>query len=222
VPKHGFIRHNKNIRLKEKSENQLVFVLLYSEETLAMYPFKFDIRIAFSLNNKSIEVGHHIINLDSKPIYYSLGGHPAFNIQLFENEKIEDYYLEFDRSLSLETHLLTDQGLVSSKTRKILQNDKKINLTPHIFDDDALIFRNISSKKVDLISKKNGRILSVEYKDFKNLGIWAKPAAPYVCIEPWLGIADFENKDRNLREKVDIETLNPESEIYHAYYIKIN
>ncbi|PTX42483.1 galactose mutarotase-like enzyme [Christiangramia gaetbulicola] len=221
VPKHGFIRHNVKIRLKERSEHQLVFELLYSQETLEMYPFKFDFRIAFTLNGKSLEVNHHIINLDEKPIYFSLGGHPAFNILHFKNEKIEDYSLEFDRKMDLETYLLNDEGLVSSKTESVLKNEHKIQLTEHIFDQDALIFKNIKSKKVDLVSAKNGRILSVEYKDFRNLGIWAKPGAPYVCIEPWLGIADVEGTDQNLKKKEGILKLAAENEFNADYTISI-
>jgi len=221
MPKHGFIRNNENIRLKERSENQLVFELLYSEETLKMYPFKFDFRIAFTLRGKSVEVNHHIINLDAKPIYFSLGGHPAFNIQLFENEEIDDYSLEFDQKMNLNTHVLTEDGLVSSKIESVLNNENKIQLTENIFNKDALIFKNIKSKKVDLVSEKNGKILSVTYKDFKNLGIWAKPGAPYVCIEPWLGIADVEETDQNLKNKEGIVQLATAEEFNAGYSIKI-
>ncbi|MCB7480740.1 aldose 1-epimerase family protein [Christiangramia sediminis] len=221
IPKHGFIRHNENIRLKERTELQLVFELLYSEETLQMYPFKFDFRIAFTLNKKSIEVNHHVINLDEKPIYFSLGGHPAFNIQHFEKEKIEDYALVFDKKMDLETYVLNEEGLVSSKTKSVLNNENKIQLTENIFNKDAFIFKNIKSKKVDLISRKNGKILSVTYKDFKNLGIWAKPGAPYVCIEPWLGIADIEGTDQNLKNKEGIIKLEPENEFDADYSINI-
>ena len=221
VPKHGFIRYNKNIRLKERSEHQLVFELLYSDETLEMYPFKFDFRIAFTLNEKSIEVSHHIINLDSKPLYFSLGGHPAFNILHFENEKIEDYALQFDRKMNLDTYLLNNDGLVTSETKSILKDQSEIQLSENIFDNDALIFKNIQSKNVDLISKKNGKILSVTYKDFKNLGIWAKPGAPYVCIEPWLGIADVENTDQKIENKDGIIRLEAEDEFNADYIINI-
>jgi len=221
IPKHGFIRHNENIRLKERTEHQLVFELLYSDETLKMYPFKFDFRIAFTLNKKSIEVNHHVINLDKKPIYFSLGGHPAFNILHFENEKIEDYALIFDQKMDLETYVLNEEGLVSSKTKSVLNNENKIQLTENIFNKDALIFKNIKSKKVDLVSRKNGKILSVAYKDFKNLGIWAKPGAPYVCIEPWLGIADIEGTDQNLKNKEGIIKLEPENEFDADYSINI-
>lgn len=221
IPKHGFIRHNENIRLKERSENQLVFELVYSSETLKMYPFKFDFRIAFTLNKKSLEVNHHVINLDSRPIYFSLGGHPAFNILHFENEKIEDYSLEFDRKMDLETFILNEYGLVSSKTENVLNNENKIQLTENIFNKDALIFKNIKSKKVDLVSRKNGKILSVAYKGFKNLGIWAKPGAPFVCIEPWLGITDVEGTDQNFKNKEGIIKLDTKNEFTAEYTISI-
>ncbi|WP_367183296.1 hypothetical protein [Christiangramia sp.] len=125
IPKHGFIRNNKNMRLKEKSENHLVFELLYSEETLKIYPFKFDFRITFTLNEKRLEVTHHIINLDQKSIYFSLGGHPAFNIQHYENENIEDYSLVFDQKMELDTYLLNEAGLITSETKNILKNENK-------------------------------------------------------------------------------------------------
>jgi galactose mutarotase-like enzyme len=221
LPKHGFIRHNENIRLKEKSETQLVFELLYSEETLKVYPFKFSFRISFNLKENSLEVDHQIINLDTNAIYFSLGGHPAFNIQHFENEEIEDYSLVFDQKMDLSTHLLNSEGLISSKTEGILDNEHKIRLNRNIFDRDALIFKNIDSKKVDLVSAKNGKILSVDYSDFRDLGIWAKPGASYVCIEPWLGMADHENTDQNLKKKEGILKLKAKNEFNASYTIKI-
>ena len=221
MPKHGFVRHNENIRLKEKTGNRLVFQLDYSAETLDIYPFKFRFEISFQLNKKSLTVNHHISNLDDKPLYFSLGGHPAFNAPISKNEVYEDYYLEFDRKMDLRTYILSEEGLVSDATEGILDNEDKIRLHKELFDKDALIFKNIPSKKVALKSKNSGNILSVEYKDFKNLGIWAKPGAPYVCIEPWLGIADVEGTDQKLKNKEGIETLAAGKDFQAAYTIDI-
>ena len=221
MPKHGFIRHNENMRLKEKSENRLVFELIYSEESLKIYPFKFDFKIEFNLKGKSLEVKHYIINLDAQPMFFSLGGHPAFNICLFEKENISDYSIEFDRNMVLDKFLLNDNGLVSSKTESILNNEKEIRLSEDIFNNDALIFKDIPSKKAAILSNKKGKILSLEYKDFNNLGIWAKPGAPYVCIEPWLGIADVEGTDQDLKNKEGIIQLMPSKEFNASYAIII-
>ncbi|MGB8375935.1 MAG: aldose 1-epimerase family protein [Salegentibacter sp.] len=219
MPKHGFVRHNNNIDLKHRDENSLRFILAHSEETLELYPFKFYFEITFSLEGKSLKVSHKISNIDEKPMYFSLGGHPAFNAPLFEDETYDDYFLEFDQNMQLDTHLLNEDGLVSKKTETILDNDNKIRLRKDLFENDALIFKDIPSKKADLKSAKSGKILSVEYNDFKNLGLWAKPGAPYVCIEPWLGIADPEDTDQELKTKEGIIELRAREDFTASYTI---
>ncbi|WP_037320773.1 aldose 1-epimerase family protein [Salegentibacter sp. Hel_I_6] len=221
MPKHGFVRHDENIQLKEKTENSLVFELNSSEESLEIYPFKFRFEISFILNKKTVEVKHKLFNLDEKPLYFSLGGHPAFNAPISTNEVYEDYYLEFDQKMDLKTHVLGESGLVSHHTEGILDNEDKIRLHKELFAKDALIFKNIPSKKVALKSKNSGTVLSVGYSDFKNLGIWAKPGAPYVCIEPWLGIADIEGTDQNLKTKEGIEKLDSGNTFEASYFITI-
>ncbi|HSP12392.1 MAG TPA: aldose 1-epimerase family protein [Salegentibacter sp.] len=218
MPKHGFVRYNENIQLKSRSENELVFELEYSEASLAIYPFRFKLEIGFKLKDKNLEVSHRIYNLDDKTMYFSLGGHPAFNAPVSVNEVYEDYYLEFDQKLDLRSYLLNEEGLISERTLGILDNENKIWLKKDLFENDALIFKNISSKKVSLKSKNSGTVLSVEYEAFKNLGIWAKPGAPYVCIEPWLGIADVEGTDQNLKTKEGIEQLEA-GKIFKANYL---
>ena len=47
--------------------------------------------------------------------------------------------------------------------------------------------------------------LSTDGMDF--LGLWAKPGAPFVCIEPWHGIPDNVNTDGELANKEGIMTL---------------
>jgi galactose mutarotase-like enzyme len=217
LPRHGIIRNNSNIQLKEQHTDSLIFNLKYSKETLKNYPFKFNFEIKFQLKEKTLTVFYKITNLDYKPMYFSVGGHPAFNAPLSEGENYEDYYLEFDRNLDLNTYLLNEEGLISSETRTVIRNNNKIGLHKHLFDTDALIFKNIESKKVALKSKNSGTVLTVEYRDFKDLGIWAKPAAPYVCIEPWLGYADMEGTSQDLKTKEGIIELMP-SETFNASY----
>lgn len=221
MPKHGFIRHNNNLILKERADHRLVFELIYSEDSLKIYPFKFDFKIEFELKENKLIVSHYVANLDSKTMYFSLGGHPAFNICLFETESIEDYSIEFDHPLSLDRILLNDDGLISRQTEPVLQNERKIKLNQQIFDRDALIFENIGSKIATLKSRDHGTILSMEYPDFNDLGIWAKPGAKYVCIEPWLGMADVEGTSGELKDKKGIIALEATKEFVASYSIEI-
>lgn len=221
LPKHGFFRNSEAVVLKRQGKDHLVFSLKFYEETLKAYPFKFELEVSFILKGKSLEVKHEVFNLDEKPIYFSVGGHPAFNAPLFPGESYDDYYLEFDKNLELQTHILTADGLISNRTEGVLKEENKIHLRNDLFNNDALIFETISSKKISLNSKHSGKILAVEYSDFENLGIWAKPNAPYVCIEPWLGIADFADTDQELKNKVGIKKLMPTQSFSATYTIEI-
>jgi len=221
LPRHGFLRHNKNFTLKEQHENQLIFELSYSEETLKVYPFKFTFEISFTLKENKVCVSHRVLNLDLKPLYFSLGGHPAYNVPLYEDESLEDYFLEFDRDMDLHSYTLTQTGLIKEQTVEVLKNDKKIQLHKNLFDRDALIFKDIPSKRISLKNKSGKNILTVEYEDFRHLGIWSKPAAPFVCLEPWLGYADVENTNQDLKTKEGINELMPSQEFKASYSIQI-
>lgn len=221
MPKHGFFRKNENIILKSQNKDHLTFGLKYSEKTLKIYPFKFEIEISFILKDKSLVMKHEIFNLDSKEIYFSVGGHPAFNAPLFPGEAYEDYFLEFDKAMDLESAVLSLDGLISKNSKAVLKNQNNIDLRKDLFNNDALIFQNIPSKKVSLNSKHSGKILSLSYADFENLGIWAKPNAPYVCIEPWLGIADLQDTNQDFKQKKGIIKLMPGESFCASYTIEI-
>src|SRR5690606_5893525 len=109
------------------------FSLSHSEETLKNYPFQFELEITYLLEKNNLTITHKVSNHGEKPLYFSLGGHPAFNVPLSEGEEYEDHYLEFDRKLDLETNLLTRDGLISSLTRTVTRNESRINLHEDLF-----------------------------------------------------------------------------------------
>lgn len=218
MPKHGFVRHNRDIQLISQTENSLIFSLKYNEELLKLFPFKFEFIITYTLKDNTLEVNHRVKNLDNQTIYFSVGGHPAFKCPLYDNENYTDYNLVFETEETSKTHLLNlDNGLVTNQTKPAFDTKNSIQLRPSVFNDDALIFKDLKSRKVSLVSKTYGEILNVSFKDFKYLGIWAKPNAPYVCIEPWLGIADHENTTQELTKKEGIIKL-PQNETFNASY----
>lgn len=221
IPKHGFIRHNEDIVLSNTAETSLHFTLAHSEKTHAVYPYKFRFHILFELEGNKLIIKHKVENLDQKEIHFALGAHPAFKCPLNEGEQYSDYYLEFEEAEHGKRTLLSSSGLISDRTELVLDNTKVLNLTPDLFNDDALIFKKLKSKKVSLKSRKSKQTLTVSYSDFKYLGIWAKPNAPFVCIEPWLGIADHENTDGDYLKKDGLISL-PIGDTFEAEYaIKI-
>ncbi|RLD31213.1 MAG: aldose 1-epimerase family protein [Bacteroidetes bacterium] len=201
----------------EQTSNSLTFNLKYSEDSLKIYPFKFEFIIEYILEGNELILKHTIINHGDEQMLFSLGGHPGFTCPLNKDESYTDYYLEFEKPETAQTWQVQKDGLIGKETLPVLDNSPVINLHPHIFDNDALVFKNLNSSKVSLKSKKSQQVLSVSFKDFPYLGIWAKPNAKYVCIEPWIGIADSVDADRNFENKEGLTSL-PAKEIFIAAY----
>ena len=204
VPRHGFIRNNADVKLISQDADQLTFGLKSSEKTLAVYPFEFEFEITYKLEGHRVIVNHRVTNFGDGEMLFSLGGHPAFKCPMHENEAYEDYYLEFYAVENDSTWLLEKNGLVGNNTKPILENTNVLHLNRNLFNNDALIFKHLVSKQVSLRSTKSPQVITVHYDDFKYLGIWAKPGGNFVCIEPWLGIADNEDSDQNLETKEGI------------------
>lgn len=220
-PKHGFIRKNNKISLLEQSNNSLTFRLKYDNETLKIYPFQFEFQIRFLLEDNKLTVIHNVINHGADTMLFSLGGHPGFTCPIHENEEYSDYYLEFEEPETAASWEVLENGLVGKETRPAFDAPTRINLHPQIFKKDALVFKNLNSSVVSLKSKKSNQVVSVAFEDFPYLGIWAKPNAPYVCIEPWLGIADSFDADRDLENKEAILNLEARKDFTAAYSIII-
>lgn len=207
IPKHGIIRNSSKPTLIESGSDFLRFGTSWDKETLKHYPFKFKLEIHFLLKGKTLQIQHHISNEGDGPMFYSIGGHPAFNCPLLKNEKYEEYFLEFEEQETDSTSVIDPSGLISLEEKPFLNQEKTIALHSYLFDQDALVFKNLKSRKVTLNHQKQGQILEVGFKDFNYLGIWAKPGAPFVCIEPWLGIADSVDSNQKFTEKEGILKL---------------
>lgn len=214
MKKHGVVRY-ENFRVKARQADAGTLEVKANEGTLAAYPFLFALEISFQLTGQGIRVGYAIRNEDDKEMPTSLGYHPAFNIDI-ENYAHEDYLIEFSKSENLDLYWLKD-GVSTLKTKNYLEDEKQITLTPHLFDEDALIFKNIASDKITLKRKQSDWQIEMETGGAPHLGIWAKPAAPYVCIEPWYTYQDSAEVSGDIFEKPGMFVLKP-GESFESYY----
>lgn len=221
MPKHGIVRNSNKPKLIESNPNFLRFGMSWDQESLAMYPFKFRLEIQFELVANTLQIQHHVYNEGPQEMYYSIGGHPAFNCPLKPNERYEDYSLEFEKPETDSTCMIDPNGLIDKGSKPFLENETSITLHSHLFDNDALVFRNLNSRKITLTHQTRGKVLAVEFDDFDYLGIWAKPAAPFVCIEPWLGIADSVDSNQNFAEKEGILRLGIGEKSVKTYSITV-
>lgn len=218
--RHGFARESEFILL-ENDEVHAVYSLPNCEKTLKIYPYKFDFQILYTLIENALRVTYKLISHDKKPIYFSVGGHPAFNVPFNAGEAYEDYYIEFEIEEKLETHLLSPEGFFTGETQPVATPKNKLHLTKDLFDHDALVFKDMKSREISIKSEKHDQSISVEYPHFNYLGIWAKGGGNFVCIEPWLGCADTVNKHVDISQKEDIQKLDPGHVFEAAFFISV-
>lgn len=220
LPRHGFARNSEFV-LIDQSEVHATYSLPNSAETLKVYPYKFDFQIIYTLIENALRVTYKVINLDDRTIYFSVGGHPAFNVPFTAGENYDDYYLEFETEEKLNRYVLSDGGFLTGQTEPVALDGKKLRLTKELFNRDALVFKNIKSKMLVIKSEKHDKTLTVEYPHFDHLGIWAKPGADFVCIEPWLGYTDTESRPNDISQKEAIHSLKHGHTFEAAWYVSV-
>ena len=211
-----------SLEVIEKTDTLVTLAYKSSEETLRLYPFEFEFSITYSLEDSKLNVHHTVKNNGNDTMLFSLGAHPAFNCPLNYGEHYSDYFIEFDQEETDVTHELGATGMTTGGTHPILFNTKQLNLTPHIFDNDALIFKNLKSRAATLKNVKTKQEIRVQFDDFNYLGIWAKSNAPFVCIEPWLGITDAENSTGKFEDKEGLLNLEADKTFKAMYSIEIS
>ncbi|MDM0472993.1 aldose 1-epimerase family protein [Clostridium perfringens] len=218
LPQHGLARV-RDFEMIEQTKNSISFELKYSEDTLKVYPFKFSLIIKYTLNDINLSIDYIVKNLDNKEMYFSIGAHPAFMCPI-ENDKFDDYYFEFNKKENASIMQLVGPGYFSKEEKPYLKDENIINLSTDLFKSDALVFKNLKSNKISLKSKTHKKYLEFDFGEFPYLGLWTKATgAPFVCIEPWFGHADFDGFNEEFKDKAAIQSLMPNKEFSCNYNI---
>ncbi|MCP9754124.1 aldose 1-epimerase family protein [Lacihabitans sp. CCS-44] len=220
LPRHGFAR-TMLFLVESQTENSVIFLLKNNEETGKVYPFEFELRLIYSISDNQLELKYEVRNPSEKPLWFSVGGHPAFKCPIENGLSYDDYFLEFDQTEDFERWPLNSEGLVLDTPIGITINTNKLMLTKELFHEDALVFKHLTSDCVTMKSQKSPKELKFEFKNFPYLGIWAAKNADFVCIEPWCGIADSADTNQNLVEKEGINHLEPKLVYERSFIIEV-
>lgn len=214
LARHGFAR-NMEFSFDKKSNSKVVFELNESEETKINYPFNFKLIITYTLIENELVIEYFVRNQSDEVLPFSIGAHPAFAI----SDKFENYSLQFNAADTFETHHLENESF-NGKTILVETRNNCISLNYALFEKDALVFKQLKSDEVILKNKENA-ILKVNFDHFPYLGIWTKENAPFLCIEPWCGLADAINHNGNLEEKEGMIHLPVGEDFLRAMRIEV-
>jgi galactose mutarotase-like enzyme len=207
LPRHGFAR-DLYFTLEQSSNDAALFLLGSSDETLARYPFHFQLRVRYTLQGSTLRVTYEVKNLSETEMFFSLGAHPAFAVPLLPGTSYSDYYLQFNCVEREPVWKVTADGLIGLQNRPLLDSDK-LTLSKDLFYQDALVFKGLKSNQISLRTACHQHGIDFRFDDFPYFGIWAAPDADFVCLEPWCGIADSVSHDGDIEKKEGIIRINP-------------
>ncbi len=204
---HGFAR-TTDFWLVDTTDNTLTFALESNAVTLKVYPYKFRLEISFELIGHEVKVLWKVANVDDKEIYFSIGAHPAICCPLAYRENFDDCYLKFNRAEKSSRVPLTANGTLSHERIPTLDGTE-LNLSYELFKGDAFVFDDLKSDEVSVCSRKSSKKITVRAKNFPYWGFWSpsQGGAPFICIEPWHGHADYEDFTGELKDKEGIIKL---------------
>ena len=207
LPQHGFAR-TSDFWLVDTTNDTLTFALESNIATLKVYPYKFRLEISFKLVGNEVKFIWKVANVDDKPIYFSIGAHPAISCPIAYRESFEDCYLKFNKPEKSARLPLTSSGVLSHERIPTLDGTE-LDLNYDLFKGDALIFDDLKSDEISVCSRKSSKSLTIRAKGFPYWGIWtpAQGGAPFICIEPWHGHADYEDFNGELKDKEGIHKL---------------
>ena len=219
--RHGFAR-GMEFAPVEQGEDFVALELRETEETLACYPFPFSLRVTHRLLEDGFSTTFSVQNTGGSPMPFCIGGHTAIRIP--EGERFEDFHLLFDQAETADSHLLSPQGIILHDGRKtMLDGTGTLALDYQDFAQmDTLIFSMLRSGNVSLFNRKTGRSVGLDFHEFPMVAFWTKPGAPFLCMEPWLGCAAWDNESGRFEDKLFCATLQPGEvkELAYTFYLE--
>lgn len=221
MKRHGVARINP-FEVFEAYKNSVSFIQHSSENTKKQFPFDYELKIKYTINGDTVTNEYMITNTGDEKLPFVIGGHPAFNCPLSENEVFEDYKVIFDKPIT-KPCLRPDHhtGLVNvDESYDVMNGSDTLELKHDLFEDkDALIFYGCEAKSAVMVGK-NGKGIKVEFNDMNNLLIWSAVGnAPFVALEPWTGISSCNDEDGVFENKRGMTVLEPNETISFKFKI---
>jgi galactose mutarotase-like enzyme len=209
LSRHGFAR-NKPFEEIATTPSAALFRLRADDATRAVYPFEFELDVRFEIVGSALSIVATARNLGSEPMPASIGFHPGFRWPLPYDQPREAHYIELAREEPAPVRRINSDGLLAPEPHPTPVVQRRLALKDALFTNDVLIFDRLASRSV-LYGAANGPRIEVQFPDAHYLGVWTRPGAPFICIEPWQGITDPAGFAGDIREKPGVFIVPPGS-----------
>ncbi len=208
MPIHGLCE-SATFELRELSQDRVVLGLRYSADTLVAYPFKFDFEVTRQVVDRTLYTTMKVVNLDDKPMYFGMGGHPAMALPAKEGAERDDLsgnYLDFGREYCPNNLDLFEGKYILGKSQ--LSKVSRLELTKELMDSYPTVLLCDDIPRVFDLVRADGVRVTFDITTAPILGLWSwENKGGYYCIEPWLATPDCHPVTRELKDKPYILSL---------------
>jgi galactose mutarotase-like enzyme len=215
---HGFARRSE-FTLAASSPTMCRYELVASEASKAAYPFEFLLAVEHSLEGQTLTVAAEVTNRDQRPMPFGIGFHSAF-VWPLPGAEGEDHVITLDNNGEPDLIRLSG-GLLSFAKHASPFKDGRLVLAHEMFDADAMVFPEGAGEGLRY-SAKGGPTMHFTFDNLPNLALWQKPGAPFICIEPWHGMAAENGGSKALAERPYSQTLAPGASARFAFSVEIS
>jgi galactose mutarotase-like enzyme len=205
LPRHGFARR-RTFTVVEHQADHVLLRLKSDDATQAVWPFAFTLDIRFAIAGGRISLSAEVTNCGDRPMPTSFGFHPALRWPLPGGGARADHVVLFDQDEPAPVRRLDSDGLLDPESRPTPIDGRVLPLGDDLFVDDALILDRIASRRL-VYGAPTGSRLAVDFAGMPELGLWSKPGAGFLCIEPWYGFADPAGFDSDISAKPGIRMI---------------
>ncbi|WP_315838489.1 aldose 1-epimerase family protein [Bradyrhizobium prioriisuperbiae] len=220
MTQHGFAR-DRRFDWTERGPSSCTLVLTDDADTRSRYPFAFRLTVTYALNDRTLNVSFEVSNPGDEVLPASVGGHPAFNWPLLPELDKEAYRLTFSDMEKAPIRRLTD-GLLRATPEPNPIHGNILALSERLFDDDAVILDRPASTSVRYAADR-GPSIEMAWQGFREFGIWSKPGgAPFLCLEPWHGVASPRDFDGEFIDKPGLMLIAPGARHVLSYQISVD
>jgi galactose mutarotase-like enzyme len=207
LPRHGFAR-GKRFEIVDLAPAAATFRLTSDDATFQVYPFRFELEVRYALEQSTLSITARVRNKGDQAMPASFGYHPALRWPLPYGQPRSAHFLEFASEEPAPIRRLNADGLLTPELHPTPVVHRRLDLTDALFQDDVIIFDAIRSRSVTY-GADAGPCVSVSFPDAPYLGLWMKPRANFICIEPWHGLADLAGFSGDFRTKTGVFMVAP-------------
>ncbi|WP_102958644.1 aldose epimerase [Mangrovicella endophytica] len=219
MPLHGFAR-TMLFERAAVSPSAATFLLRDSEETRRSFPFAFELDVTYRIAPGALALEAAMRNRGCVPMPASLGFHPGFPWPLPGGEGLPHRIRMIDAALAPVRMGVDANGLLTGAEQPSPFRCGRLQLEPQLFAERALVFPGGVGSRLVYETSDGSSFVEMIVDGFPHLAIWSRPDAPFVCIEPWLGLPAFAGDDGALEGRRSGAIIPPSDSVRCACTIR--